>query len=184
MEEVDEVVVDVIEGAVGEGDDDVSWLGVGGSELCELAGIGGEVSDFAEFAEVLDELVGVEALVWRDFFGAVDFGDEDASGEVEGGGEGVLENVAAGGVGSGLEESPDAGVGELVVEGGEGFADGGGVVSEVVDEVDVVDEGDGFEAAFDAAEGGECGLDSWDGDLVVVSGDGSHSGVADVVGAG
>ncbi len=69
-------------------------------------------------------------------------------------------------------------------QGAQGFANGGGVVGEVVDDGDAVDFGADFEAALDALEGGESGDDGLLGDALAGSKGGGGGGVERVVLAG
>ena len=93
-------------------------------------------------------------------------GEDDAGGEAEAGDEVGCEDFAAEGVGAGLEDGPEAGRGVDGAEGAEGFADGGGVVGEVVDEGDAANYSTDFEAALDAFKVGKGGEDGFLGDAL------------------
>ena len=71
----------------------------------------------------------------------VDAGENHAIGEAETGDEIGREDFAAQRVGAGFEHSPDASPRINGTQCPEGFADGGGVVGEVLDERDAVDLG-------------------------------------------
>ena len=107
---------------------------------------------------------------------------KSASGE--GFGEFGLENGAAGGVGARFEQDPQPRIRVALAQALHGEADGGGVVGEVVDDLDAVDLAAEFLAAGDAVEGFEPGADFIGGESGEGGGGGGHGGVADVELAG
>ena len=96
----------------------------------------------------------------------------------------VLEDGAAGGVGARFEEDPQARIRMALAQALHGEADGGGMVGEVVDDLDAVDLAAEFLAAGDAVEGFEPGADFIGGEAGEAGGGGGHGGVADVELAG
>ena len=125
-----------------------------------------------------------EALGHRDGLGLEDPGEEDLIGKGEGVDETVFEDVAAEGVGAGFEDGDEAAAPVAGAERAKGFADGGWVVGEVVDEGDSVEFGAHFEATFDAAEGGEGFNDGFFGNALADGEGGGGGGVEGVVLAG
>ena len=110
-----------------------------------------------------------------------DAGEDDAIGEGERVHEGEFEDVAAESVGARLEDSPEATVGVALAKGAEGFANGGGMMREVVDDGDAVDLCANLEAAFDGAEGTKGFFNGGGSDALPCSERGGGGGVECVV---
>ena len=93
---------------------------------------------------------GCKALGFGNALLLVDAGEDDAIGETQAGDELGRENFAAQRVGAGFEHGPEARLRINGTECPESFANGGGVVGEVLDERDAVDLVAHFKAALDA----------------------------------
>jgi hypothetical protein len=179
-----ELLVDVAEASVGEDGDDVAGAELRGEVGDDGVGVGVESGGDAAGVECGDDVLRVEALGGWDAFGLEDGGEDDAVGEGEAFDELGFEDVAAEGVGARFEDGPEALAGVGLAEGAEGFADGGGVVCEVVDDGDVVDDGADFETALNALEGCQGFYDSGGGDALACRERGGGGGVEGVVLAG
>ena len=152
-----------------------------------MAGWAGEASALRAPVgiESFDDVFRVESLRVGNALLLIDeFGEDYAVGEAEAGDEIVLQDLAAEGVGARLEDGPEARLGVDGAESAEGFADGGGVVGEVVDDGDAGDLGADFKPAFDAFEGGEGGLDGGERNALMGGEGGGGGGVEGVVLAG
>ena len=114
---------------------------------------------FAGGLDVLHEHGRVEPVGGGDLLQARDLGNDDGVGVVEGLGQFQLKDVAAGGVGAGLEHGPELLGGVFVAERAEGLADGGGMMAEIVDQGHAPGDGAHFHAAAHAGEGRKGRLD-------------------------
>ena len=109
---------------------------------------------------------------------------DNAVGDSEAFDELGLKNVAAEGVGAWFEDGPEALARVGLAKCAEGLADGGGVVGEVVDDGDSVDDGADLEASLDALETGESFDDGGGANALADGKRGGCGGVQGVVLAG
>jgi len=158
-EPIQQFSVDAAEAAVAEDADDVAALDVlrdvrdDGVHVREVGGV------FAGGFQIEHQLFRVEAFGGGDLLEARDGGDDHGVGIGEGGGQFILKNIAARGVAAGLEDGPELLLRVFDAQGAQGFADGGRVVAEIIDDGDAAGDAANFHAAFDAFEGVEGGLD-------------------------
>ncbi len=177
-------LIDAVEAAVGEDGDDVAGRELRRDGGDDGIGIGEKLSGRALSVESANDVFRMETLGLGNALLLIDAGEDDAVGEAKAGDEIGGEDFAAQRVGARFENGPEA---RLRINGAKcakGFANGGGMVGEVLNDGDAVDLGADFKAALDALEGGE-GLDdgsSWDA-LTCGKGRGS-GGVEGVVLAG
>ena len=168
------------EAAVAHNKQDVAGVHVGDDVGDDVVHIGAEVAVCAGGDDVCAQLLFVEAVFGGDAFVVFNGGEH---GEVCGG-EGFckffLEEVADGGVAAGVEEDPEAALGEALAQALHGLFDGGGVVGEVVYHGDAVDGAADFLAAGHALERGEGGADLLRREACEAGGAGGHGGVANV----
>ena len=171
-----EFLVNAAKASVGHDNDHIV-----GSGFC--IDIGDDLIDFGEgdgacssVFEVFDDLFNVKAFFGGGFIIKVRPTKEGNIAGIEATGEVILEDIAAGGIAAGFKDSPDAAFGEAFADGLCGDADGGGVVSKVIDEEEVADLGDDLLSATDAAKAGESFLDLVCGDPEIErNADGSDS---------
>ena len=134
--------------------------------------------------EASNHIFGVQALGVGDALLLIDAGENDVVGEAQAFDQIGFEHFAAKRVGARLEHGPEA---RLRIDGAQcaqGFADGRGVMGEVVDDGDAGDLGAHFEAALDAFEAGERGLNCFLADALAGGERGGGGGVERVVFAG
>ncbi len=142
--------MDAVEAAVAEDNDDITGFCKRFEARDDRVGCGFVESGFAGGGYVGDDALGVEAFGGWELIQSGDLGDEDSIGLSKGGGEVVLKDGAAGGIRPGFEEGPQANSSEFFPEPGKRFADGGGVVSEIVDDGDAIHGAADFLASADA----------------------------------
>ena len=172
--------MDAVEAAVAENDHDIAGFCQGLEALDDRVGGGFVESRFAAGRDVGDDLIRLEALVFRQLVEAGDLGNKNPVGLGESFWQVVLKHGASSGIRPRLEESPQADGSEFFAKPGERFADGGRVVAEVVDDRDAAHCAANFLATADALEGGQRGADFFDRNAVVVGCRGGHGGVADI----
>ena len=144
--------MDAIETAVAEYDDDITGFCEGLEARDDRVGGGFVESGFSCGSDVGDDALGVEAFGWRELIQPGDLGYEDSIGLGKGGGEVVLKDGAAGGVRTRFEEGPQANGSEFFPEARKSFADGCGVVAEIIDDGDAIHGAADFLATADALE--------------------------------
>jgi hypothetical protein len=172
--------VDAAEAAVAEDDDDIAALNIFGDMGDDGVRVGQIGGGFAGRSELLHQLFRVEAFFGREQFQPRDLGDDDGIGIGKGGGQFVLENIAAGGVGAGLKNGADFFAGVLDAQGAEGLADGGGMMAEIINHGDAAGDAFDFHPALDALEGIEGTLDLLVGETAVLGDADDGEGVADI----
>src|SRR6185437_13953560 len=106
----------------------------------------------AGMVDARDNRVQVEAFAFRYGFRAKDASDHHFVGGGQGLRQLVLQDIAAQGVGAGLQDGPQAAPGIAGAQSLDGFGDGGGVVGEIVNDGDAVHFGLHFQAALHALE--------------------------------
>ena len=97
----------------------------------------------------------MQALGIRDALLLIDAGEDDAVGKTEAFDQIALEDFAAERIGARFEDCPKARMRIDGAQRAQGFANGGWVVGEIVDDGDAADFGANFETALDALEAGE-----------------------------
>ena len=172
--------MDAVKAAVAEDDDDVPAARAFGDVVDDGVGVGQVVRFLAEHFQIFHELHGIEAVAGGELFQAGDLGEDHDTGIGKGVGQFVLEDVAPGGVGAGLEDGPDFFRGIFDAQGLEGLADGGGVMAEIVHNGDAAGDALDFHATFDAFEGVEGGLDLLVFQAAMLGAGDDGKGVADV----
>ena len=172
--------MDAVEAAVAENDHDIAGFCQRLEALNDRVGGGFVESRFASGCNVGDDLIRLEALVFGQLVEAGDLRNKNPVGLGKSFWQVVLKHGASGGVRSRFKESPQTDGAEFFAKPGERFADGGRVVTEVVDDRDAVDCATNFLAAADALEGCQRGADFFDWNAVVVGCRGGHGGVADI----
>ena len=148
-------VVDAVEAAIGKDGDDIAGRELRRDGGDDGVGVGEQLGRRACRVEGADDFFRVQPLVLGNALLLEDAGEDDVIGEREACDEIVRQDFAAERVGARLEHGPEAPPRIDGAQCAEGFADGGGVVSEVFDDGDAVDYCADFKAALDALEGGE-----------------------------
>ena len=150
-----ELLIDAVEAAVGKNGDDVAgrelWREGGNDGI----GIGEKLSRCALSVESANDVFRMETLGLGDALLLIDASQRDAVSEAKAGDEISGEDLATEGVGARFENGPEARLRINGTKGAKGFANGGGMVGEVLNDGDASDLGADFKAAFDALEAGE-----------------------------
>jgi hypothetical protein len=148
-------LVDAIECAIREQNNDVAGFQLGRNSVDDCVAAGVQLGVCTSFMESLNHIFGVQAFGIGNALLLVDTGEDDAVSEKKALDQVGLKNLAAESVGAGFQHRPNAAGRVNGPECPEGFADGGGVVSEVVNDGNSVDNGADFKPPFDGFEGGE-----------------------------
>lgn len=179
-EALQQFAMDAVKAAVGKDADDILGTGIADEMLHDGVGVGKIGSGFAGESQVLHEAIRVEAILRTQLFKAGDLGDDDAIGTFKGVDEFLLEDISTGGVGAGFEHGPESAPGEPDAQGAQGFPDGGGMMTEIVDDRDAAGVPPDVHAACDALEQVEGGLDDGIGKAAMPGTGDDGEGVADV----
>src|SRR6185312_4266711 len=151
--------VNATKAAVGKNGNDIASAKLRGDRSDDRVGVGEEFSFRATFLERLHDLVGLETFLFRNTMLLIDVGEYDAIGEPQAFHQIAGQNFAAQRIGSRLEHGPEARMRINSAESAQGFADGGGMVSEIFNHSDIGNQRTGFQPSLHALEGGQCGAD-------------------------
>ena len=173
--------MDVVESAIGHDDYYVAGFQAFGQKIDDLGGAGQEVGVPAARGHGRHRRLGLETVVGRQGLLAEDVGQDDPVGVVEALGHGLLVDLLAAGPAAGLEHGPDPAPWEEGARPGQGQADGGGVVGEVVVDGHAADLAPQGHPPLDAEEPGLGRPDGVPLEAEVVQHGAGGQGVADVV---